>query len=203
VLPAVSCLLGALQIYFYFYSLLRAAVVTANRRRKGMPAVSAGSVAARTEDIGVPASLLVAAVAGAVNMVLTSPAQVGWGVHPGGGGGGGGFAFQNLQTCFCPSCSHSQQRQAAAHHSPCMCLFCCRLLVATQMQATATLNRARLPAEPLPIFGAMWMCRNLTVLWQHPCTWFLLAGRSHPDAGHSHPQAPAGLKGPTLSTYPQ
>jgi hypothetical protein len=64
------------QIYFYFYSLLRAGVVSANRKRRGLPGVSADSVAARSEDIGVPASLLVAAVAGAVNMVLTSPAQV-------------------------------------------------------------------------------------------------------------------------------
>lgn len=80
--PAILLLLHCelppllLQIYFYFYSLLRAAVVSSNRRRRGLPGVSAGSIAARTEDIGVPASLLVAAVAGAVNMVLTSPAQV-------------------------------------------------------------------------------------------------------------------------------
>lgn len=65
-----------LQIYFYFYSLLRAAVVSSKRKHRGLSGVSAGSVAARTEDIGVPASLLVAAVAGAVNMVITSPAQV-------------------------------------------------------------------------------------------------------------------------------
>jgi hypothetical protein len=71
-----GCVHGGLQIYFYFYSLLRAAVVSANHKRRGLPPVSAGSTAARTEDIGVPASLLVAAVAGAVNMVLTSPAQV-------------------------------------------------------------------------------------------------------------------------------
>jgi hypothetical protein len=64
------------QIYFYFYSLLRAAVVSHNRRRRGLPPVTPGSVAARREDIGVPASLGVAAVAGVVNMVLTSPAQV-------------------------------------------------------------------------------------------------------------------------------
>jgi hypothetical protein len=73
---AHALLFTCLQIYFYFYSLLRAGVVSASRKRRGLPPVSAGSVAARTEDIGVPASLLVAAVAGAVNMVITSPAQV-------------------------------------------------------------------------------------------------------------------------------
>jgi hypothetical protein len=64
------------QIYFYFYSLLRAAVVSHNRKLRGLPAVAAGSPAGRQEDIGVAASLLVAAVAGAVNMLFTTPAQV-------------------------------------------------------------------------------------------------------------------------------
>lgn len=45
--------------------------------------MKAGSTEARTEDIGVPASLLVAAVAGAINMFCTSPAQVGMGSHVG------------------------------------------------------------------------------------------------------------------------
>eukprot|EP00775_Hariotina_reticulata_P006943 gene6943-7161_t len=63
-------------IYFYFYSLLRAAVVSHNRKLRGLPAVTAGSPAARKEDIGVAASLLVAAVAGAINMLFTTPAQV-------------------------------------------------------------------------------------------------------------------------------
>lgn len=74
--PAAIETAASQAIYFYFYSLLRAGVVSANRKRRGLPGVSAGSVAARSEDIGVPASLLVAAAAGAVNMVLTSPAQV-------------------------------------------------------------------------------------------------------------------------------
>lgn len=47
------------------------------RARRGLPRVSAGSAEARSEDIGVAASLLVAAVAGAINMVATSPAQAG------------------------------------------------------------------------------------------------------------------------------
>jgi hypothetical protein len=64
------------QIYFYFYSLLRAGVVSSFRARRGLPPVKAGSAEARSEDIGVAASLLVAAVAGAINMVATSPAQV-------------------------------------------------------------------------------------------------------------------------------
>jgi hypothetical protein len=72
--------LCALQIYFYFYSLLRAGVVSSFRARRGLPPVKAGSAEARSEDIGVAASLVVAAVAGAINMVATSPAQVrGWG----------------------------------------------------------------------------------------------------------------------------
>lgn len=74
--PAAIETVASQAIYFYFYSLLRAGVVSASRKRRGLLPVSAGSVAARTEDIGVPASLLVAAVAGAVNMVITSPAQV-------------------------------------------------------------------------------------------------------------------------------
>lgn len=86
-LPTLGTLYSGLQpaaiettasnaIYFYFYSLLRAVAVSAFRARRGLPAVKAGSTEARTEDIGVPASLLVAAVAGAINMVCTSPAQV-------------------------------------------------------------------------------------------------------------------------------
>lgn len=72
----VCCACCLSQIYFYFYSLLRAVAVSAFRARRGLPAVKAGSTEARTEDIGVPASLLVAAVAGAINMFCTSPAQV-------------------------------------------------------------------------------------------------------------------------------
>jgi hypothetical protein len=68
---------AATQIYFYFYSLLRAGVVSSFRARRGLPPVKAGSAEARSEDIGVAASLMVAAVAGAINMVATSPAQVG------------------------------------------------------------------------------------------------------------------------------
>lgn len=73
-----TCYSFSPQIYFYFYSLLRAVAASALRARRGLPAVKAGSTEARTEDIGVPASLLVAAVAGAVNMFCTSPAQVGF-----------------------------------------------------------------------------------------------------------------------------
>jgi hypothetical protein len=65
-----------LQIYFYFYSLLRAGVVSSFRARRRLPPVKAGSAEAGSEDIGVAASLVVAAVAGAINMVATSPAQV-------------------------------------------------------------------------------------------------------------------------------
>eukprot|EP00878_Enallax_costatus_P019269 GHUV01020325.1.p1 GENE.GHUV01020325.1~~GHUV01020325.1.p1 ORF type:complete len:289 (+),score=89.62 GHUV01020325.1:238-1104(+) len=86
-LPTLGTLYSGLQpaaiettasnaIYFYFYSLLRAVAVSTFRAQRGLPAVKAGSTEARTEDIGVPASLLVAAVAGAVNMFCTSPAQV-------------------------------------------------------------------------------------------------------------------------------
>eukprot|EP00882_Tetradesmus_deserticola_P008568 GHRQ01009036.1.p1 GENE.GHRQ01009036.1~~GHRQ01009036.1.p1 ORF type:complete len:340 (+),score=110.08 GHRQ01009036.1:226-1245(+) len=86
-LPSIGALYSGLQpaaiettasnaIYFYFYSLLRAGVVSSLRARRGLPRVAAGSPEARREDIGVAASLLVAAAAGAINMVATSPAQV-------------------------------------------------------------------------------------------------------------------------------
>uniref|UniRef100_A0A383VEU4 Uncharacterized protein n=1 Tax=Tetradesmus obliquus TaxID=3088 RepID=A0A383VEU4_TETOB len=86
-LPSIGALYSGLQpaaiettasnaIYFYFYSLLRAGVVSRFRAQRGLPPVGAGSAEARSADIGVAASLLVAAVAGAINMVATSPAQV-------------------------------------------------------------------------------------------------------------------------------
>lgn len=74
--PAAIETTASNAIYFYFYSLLRAVAVSAFRRQRGLPPVKAGSSEARSEDIGVPASLLVAAVAGAINMIATSPAQV-------------------------------------------------------------------------------------------------------------------------------
>ncbi|KAF6249924.1 mitochondrial carrier domain-containing protein [Scenedesmus sp. NREL 46B-D3] len=85
-LPSIGALYSGLQpaaiettasnaIYFYFYSLLRAGVVSNFRARRGLPRVSAGSAEARSEDIGVAASLLVAAVAGAINMVVCTQMQ--------------------------------------------------------------------------------------------------------------------------------
>ncbi|KAF8056394.1 ufc1 [Scenedesmus sp. PABB004] len=84
-LPSLGALYSGLQpaavettasnaIYFYFYSLLRGAAVSALRARRGQPPVA--GAAARREDIGVAASLGVAALAGAINMLATSPAQV-------------------------------------------------------------------------------------------------------------------------------
>jgi Mitochondrial carrier protein len=65
-----------LQIYFYAYSLLRGSLVNARRRTAGLPPLPPGSDASRRVDVGVPGSLAVAAVAGVLNMIATSPAQV-------------------------------------------------------------------------------------------------------------------------------
>lgn len=132
------------QIYFYFYSLLRAAVVSANRKRQGLPGVSAGSVAARSEDIGVPASLLVAAVAGAVNMVLTSPAQV---------------------------------RRRARLGSSTVAAFAGTVYWGQNHQVEPLLSLP--PTHPPPCAPPA-------------------PGCCYPDAGHSHPQAPAGVQGSGL-----
>ncbi|KAI8464638.1 MAG: mitochondrial carrier domain-containing protein [Monoraphidium minutum] len=56
-------------IYFYLYSLLRQAAVRLARRGDG-------KAAGGGDQIGVAASLLVAALAGAGNMLVTTPAQV-------------------------------------------------------------------------------------------------------------------------------
>lgn len=59
-------------VYFYLYSLLRQAAATGLRRgRSGSDGSSGGG-----DDIGIAASLLVAALAGAGNMLATTPAQV-------------------------------------------------------------------------------------------------------------------------------
>lgn len=59
-------------LYFWLYSLLRQAVARAQQRRR-----AAGGGAAKSDaDIGVLASLLVAALAGAGNQLVTTPAQV-------------------------------------------------------------------------------------------------------------------------------
>jgi adenine nucleotide transporter 17 len=71
--PAAVETASSSAIYFFFYSVLRQAVVANNRRARGDTTPSGSS---RTEDIGVVASLLVAAIAGAGNMLITTPAAV-------------------------------------------------------------------------------------------------------------------------------
>lgn len=71
--PAAVETVASSAIYFYFYSLLRQSVVAYNRKQRGN---TASTASARTEDIGVVASLCVAALAGAGNQLITTPAQV-------------------------------------------------------------------------------------------------------------------------------
>jgi hypothetical protein len=80
--PSAVETVASTVVYFYLYSLLRQAAVSVRRRR----VASAGVGKARGDEIGVAASLLVAAAAGAGNMLVTTPAQVGglapsWGFH--------------------------------------------------------------------------------------------------------------------------
>lgn len=64
-------------IYFYIYSLLRSAVILRSRRTANRNKASGQSInGSRNEQIGVGASLLVAALAAAGNQLLTSPLQV-------------------------------------------------------------------------------------------------------------------------------
>lgn len=66
-------------IYFYLYSILRQAVVEGQhrqRQRQQSTSATAVHVDSRNENIGVLASLLVAALAGAGNQLITTPAQV-------------------------------------------------------------------------------------------------------------------------------
>lgn len=62
-------------VYFYLYSKLRHFVVTNNKRLSPNPG-SNGGQDTKNRDIGVLASLLVAAVAGAGNQLVTMPASV-------------------------------------------------------------------------------------------------------------------------------
>lgn len=72
--PAAVETAASSAIYFYFYSLLRQAAVAANTRRRAAAGLASG---VQDQDIGVLTNLAVAALAGAGNMLITTPAQVG------------------------------------------------------------------------------------------------------------------------------
>jgi adenine nucleotide transporter 17 len=77
--PAALETAASSAMYFWLYSLLRQAVARAQlerRRRRGGTWQGASAAATADADIGVVASLLVAALAGAGNQLVTTPAQV-------------------------------------------------------------------------------------------------------------------------------
>ena len=69
--PAVLGTSVSQAVYFYFYSLLREAAVA--RQRKAAGSTQLSGVASRREELSVGASLAVASLAGAANVLLTNP----------------------------------------------------------------------------------------------------------------------------------
>jgi len=75
--PCIAATAVSQGVYFYLYSAIRQAVVAHQRAKRagssggGQAARSSGD--SRTEDIGVAGSLVVAACAGAVNVLATNP----------------------------------------------------------------------------------------------------------------------------------
>lgn len=74
--PATVETVASNVVYFYLYSLLKQATLSLQR---GSGGGGAGSGGKGGNEFGVVASLLVASLAGAGNMLVTTPAQVGAG----------------------------------------------------------------------------------------------------------------------------
>jgi len=71
--PCVAATVVSSSVYYYLYSAIRSAVVAQRMQRQGRTAPSSPS---RSSDISVLESILVASVAGCVNVLLTNPAWV-------------------------------------------------------------------------------------------------------------------------------
>ncbi len=90
--PAAVETVASTVVYFYLYSSLKQAALSLQRRRGG------------DGEFGVGASLLVASLAGAGNMLVTTPAQVGSGAVLAGGWGAWGCAegWEYSSVCMAP-----------------------------------------------------------------------------------------------------